>query len=220
MSMQPKNSEPLIPHTSITRRQAIQRLALVTGSGVVAVNLLAACNDAPTGSQKQQAASVSPTPRNQTVIINQAEFTVYDSSNPFTPNGQQYNAGLYQVCEEFLFYYNMVTGETTPWLGKSWEYNTNHTQLTVHLNPNAKWNDGQPFTTKDILFTINLLMKNPQLSGSNSYIPFVKDMAATDAQTIVFTLKDPNPRFHYNFVCGIVNGQDFVAEHIWSGMIR
>lgn len=212
----PKNNAPLIPGDPITRRQAMQRFALVTGGGVMAINLLAACNDAP-AANSQKAASIIPTPRNQTLVIDQADFTVYDSFNPFTPNGQQYNAGLYQVCEEFLFYYDMVTGEITPWLAKSWDYNADHTQLTIHLDPNAKWNDGQPFTTKDILFTINLLMKNAQLNGASSYIPFVKNMSATDAQTVVFTLKDPNPRFHYNFICGIVNGQDFVAEHIWSG---
>jgi peptide/nickel transport system substrate-binding protein len=180
MFKQPENSNLMPLNTSLTRRQAIQKLALVTGGGVVAVNLLAACNDAPSNGQNQ-AASLTPTPRNQTLVINQAEFTVFDSCNPFTPNGQQYNAGLYQVCEEFLFYFNMVTGEITPWLAKSWEYNADHTQLTVHLNPKAKWNDGQPFTSKDVLFTVNLLMKNAQLSGANSYIPFVKEMATPDA---------------------------------------
>src|SRR5581483_10562390 len=118
----PKNNAPLIPGDPITRRQAMQRFALVTGGGVMAINLLAACNDAP-AANSQKAASIIPTPRNQTVVIDQADFTVYDSFNPFTPNGQQYNAGLYQVCEEFLFYYNMVTAEITPWLAKSWDYN-------------------------------------------------------------------------------------------------
>jgi peptide/nickel transport system substrate-binding protein len=214
---QSKHDEPLIPDTPITRRQALQRFALVTGGGVMAVNLLAACNDAPTTGTQKTAASIVPTPRNQTVIIDQADFTVYDSFNPFTPNGQQYNAGLYQVCEEFLFYFNMVTGEITPWLAKSWAYNKDYTQLTLNLNPSAKWNDGQPFTSKDILFTVNLLMKNSQLSGANSYIPFVKGITTPDAQTIVFALNASNPRFHYNFICGIVGGQDIVAEHIWSG---
>ena len=220
MSTQPKNSNPLILDTlvtPITRRQAIQQITMVTGGGVVAANLLAACNDAPTGTQKQQGESIAPTPRNQTVIIDRLEFSVFDSFNPFTPNGQQYDAGLYQVCQEFLFYFNMVTGEITPWLATKWEYNADYTQLTLHLNPKVKWNDGQPFTTKDILFTINLLMKNPQLSGSTGYTPYVKEMAAPDAQTIIFTLKVPNPRFHYNFICGIVGGQNIVAEHVWSG---
>ena len=220
MSIQPDNSKLSILDTlldpPITRRQAIQKLALVSGGGVMAINLLAACNDAPPSTQKQ-AASIVPTPRNQTVIINQAEFSVFDSFNPFIPNGQQYNAGLYQACEEFLFYFNMVTGEITPWLGTKWEYSTDYTKLTIHLDPKAKWNDGQAFTSKDVLFTINLLLKNAQLVNSTSFSPFVKDMATPDAQTIVFTLKVPNPRFHYNFICGIVSAQNIVAEHVWSG---
>ncbi len=33
--------------------------------------------------------------------------------------------------------------------------------LTFHLNPNAKWHDGQPVTPDDVVFTIDFFKKNP-----------------------------------------------------------
>lgn len=208
-------STEIIIGQPITRRQALQHIALVTGGSVMAGGLLAACGQ--TGAKQQSAPSLSPTPRNQTVFVDQAQFTTFDSCNPFTPNGQQYNAGLYQTCEEFLFYYNLVTGEMKPWLAQSWQYNADHTQLTLNLNPAAHWNDGTPFTSKDVQFTLELLLKNPTLINAPSYTPFVKNVSSPDDHTVVIALNAPNPRFHYNFVCGIASGQDIVPAHIWSG---
>ncbi|MDQ1232712.1 peptide/nickel transport system substrate-binding protein [Paenibacillus sp. SORGH_AS306] len=39
---------------------------------------------------------------------------------------------------------------------------TDHQNYTVHLNKDAKWSDGQPFTTKDVEFTL-LTALNPQV---------------------------------------------------------
>src|SRR5919198_383735 len=100
MTQNPNNSEG----TTLTRRQALQ-VALLTGGGILTGNLLAACDSNPNSqSTTTSKSSIIPTPRNQTVVIDQVEFTVYDSFNPFIPNGSQYNAGYGQVCKEFLFY--------------------------------------------------------------------------------------------------------------------
>ena len=55
-----------------------------------------------------------PTPRNQTVVLDQSTFFVFDSFNPFIPNGQQYQAGFQQTCKEFLFYANYAAGKIEP----------------------------------------------------------------------------------------------------------
>ncbi|QBD77804.1 ABC transporter substrate-binding protein [Ktedonosporobacter rubrisoli] len=201
--------------TSITRRQALQ-LVLLTSGSVVAGDWLAACGGSNTRTT-QQSGGVAPTPRNQTVIIDGAgQFSVFDSFNPFIPNGEQYDGGLTQVCSEFLFYYNLATGETKPWLAKEWKYNADNTELTITLNPKVHWNDGVPFTAKDIKFTIEMLMGNSALAGSDTYRQAVKTVAAPDDHTVVFSLKQGNPRFHYNFVCGIIWAQRIVPAHIWS----
>jgi peptide/nickel transport system substrate-binding protein len=57
---------------------------------------------------------------------------------------------------------------------------------TVTLKPNAQWQDGQPITAQDVVFTVNLI-KNP---STRSTISGWDDIAAAapDAKTVTFTL--------------------------------
>ena len=43
--------------------------------------------------------------------------------------------------------------EPLPYLAKSWEWSEDGFELTMNLIEGAKWSDGHPFTTEDILFT-------------------------------------------------------------------
>jgi len=159
---------------------------------------------------------VIPTPRAQTVVIDQTLFHVFDSFNPFIPNGQEYEAGFQQICKEFLFYANYAAGKIEPWLGTDWKYNSDFTELTIHLNPAAKWNDGQPLTSSDLKFSIEMLMNNAALLGGTDIRKYTNSVTVPDAQTAIIKLKTANPRFHYTFICGIVGGFEVVPEHIWS----
>lgn len=152
------------------------------------------------------------------MIIDQSIFHVFDSFNPFIPNGQEYEAGFQQTCKEFLFYANYAAGKIEPWLATKWTYNSDFTQLTFNLNPKAHWNDGQPVTSRDVVFSLEMLVKNPSLldPGGTQVRVFLDSVTAPDAQTVVLKLKTPNPRMHYGFICGIVNGFEVVPEHIWS----
>ena len=159
-----------------------------------------------------------PTPREQTVVIEQSPNNVWDSFNPFIPNGEAYNYGLAIVCREYLFYANFLTGEITPWLGQEYTYNDDFTECTLALNPNARWNDGEPFTAHDVVFTQNLLREHPELNGAAGVIRDVAEVTAADDHTVVWTLPAPNPRFHYRFIAGIISdGVRVVPRHIWEG---
>jgi len=159
-----------------------------------------------------------PTPREQTVVIEQSPNNVWDSFNPFIPNGEAYNYGLAIVCREYMFYSNFLTGEIRPWLGQEYAYNEDFTQCTLMLNPNARWSDGEPFTAEDVVFTQTLLLENPQLNGASGVIRDVASVSATDAQTVVWELTTANPRFHYRFIAGIISdGVRVVPRHLWEG---
>jgi peptide/nickel transport system substrate-binding protein len=225
-----------------SRRGALRAGAALTGSAAVAA-LLAACGgggggdnggsfggqstDKPTSKASStankntkisaRAGAVSPTPREETVVVDQAVFTVFNSFNPFIPNGEQYNAGLGQVVREYLWYFNMPTGETIPWLATKWEYADDFKTFTIHLNPDAHWNDGKPFTSGDVLFTVNLLRKNAALLGRGPVTEEIKTISAPDANTVLIKLNRRDPRYHYNWICGIVSSFVIVPEHIWAG---
>ena len=173
---------------------------------------------APQGAAQPQSGGTAPTPRNETVILDQSLFNVFDSFNPFIPNGQQYQAGFQQTCKEFLFYANFAAGKVEPWLATGWKYNTDFTELTLTLDKNAKWNDGQPVTSKDLKFSIDMLKKNATLLTGGTIRQFVTDTSTPDAQTCLVKLNASNPRFHYQFICGIVGGFEMVPEHVWGNI--
>lgn len=159
---------------------------------------------------------ISPTPRNQTVIIDQSLFTVFDSFNPYIPNGQEYEAGVEQVCREYLWYNDLATGQLVPWLGKSWAYNSDYTECTLKLNPKPTWSDGKPFTSADVAFTFTMLQKNTALlaKGVQEYL---ESVTTPDAQTVVMKLKKPNPRWHSQFITDIIGSFIVEPQHVWAG---
>ncbi|HVX42890.1 MAG TPA: ABC transporter substrate-binding protein, partial [Mycobacteriales bacterium] len=208
----------------ITRRQTMQ-----AGAAVAAGTGLAACSG---GGGKSYNGSgnkggndthpvgkgIAPTPRNKTVVIDQINMTVFDRFNPFIPNGESYQGGVGQIAKEYLWYANLATGETKAWLGKSYSYSSDFKKFTIKLNPAAKWSDGKPFTSADVKFTMEMVKKNPTLLGSGPVVTEAKSISAPDPQTVVIELNTRDPRYHYNFICGII-GTSFpiVPEHVWSG---
>lgn len=157
-----------------------------------------------------------PTPREDTLVIEQTPNNVWDSFNPFIPNGEAYNYGLVSVCREMLFYVNFMTGEIKPWLGKEWKYNDTYTSCTLTIAEGITWNDGEPFTTADILFTQQMLKDNPTLNGAAGLENY--EITADDDYNITWTWTEPDTRFHYRFLAGIISdGVRVVPKHIWEG---
>jgi peptide/nickel transport system substrate-binding protein len=77
-------------------------------------------------------------------------------------------------------------------LAESWDVSADGTQYTFKLRPGVTWHDGQPFTSADVKFTIELA-KNPD---SASYIGAkfggVTAIDTPDDATVVITLGAPN----------------------------
>src|SRR5579883_2396092 len=109
-----------------------------------------------------QHGGVIPTPRNQTLVVDQSLFQVFDSFNPFIPNGQQYQAGYQQACKEFLFYAKYAKGRIEPWLATGWKYNEKFDELTISLTPKVHWNDGVPMTSSDLKFSLEMLKRSEE----------------------------------------------------------
>lgn len=171
---------------------------------------------APVVLRRSQNANI-PTPREQTLVIAQTPTNIFDSFNPFIPNGQAEQYGLVQVCHEHLFYFNFETGEVINGIATGWEYNADFSELVLRLNLGARWNDGTPLTADDIVFTVNLLAGNPSLFGASGVINNVESVSALDPQTVVYRLQRPNPRYHYAFIAGIIQA-GFLPhpKHIWE----
>lgn len=207
-----------VRNKSLSRRTLVGSAAI--GAGAAAMSGQAASGSGASQIQDRRILAQGgnlPTPREQTFVVEQSPNNVWDSFNPFIPNGEAYNYGLAIVCREYLFYTNLLTGEIRPWLATEYSYNADFTEVTLKLNPKAKWSDGQPYTSADVVFTQQLLLDNPSLSGANGLAEDIKAIAAPDPQTVVWTLNAANPKFHYRFLAGIISdGLRVMPKHIWE----
>jgi peptide/nickel transport system substrate-binding protein len=77
------------------------------------------------------------------------------------------------------------------------------TTYTVRLRPHLTWQDGQPLTSKDVVFTYQTIQNPDTQSPLESSWKGVT-VTAPDAQTVVFKLPDALASFPYNLSNGIV----------------
>jgi len=157
-----------------------------------------------------------PVPREETVVIpGYYDPPNWDHFNPYIPS----RAGVMEIPLAFegLWYFNYTSGEIIYWLCTGWEYKNNNTQLIIHVRDGVTWNDGEPFTAKDIVFTINMLKEHSELYGHAMVDSAIESATAPDDLTAVLNLKAPNPRIHYWFR-DTWGGIIIVPEHIWKNV--
>jgi peptide/nickel transport system substrate-binding protein len=86
-----------------------------------------------------------------------------------------------------------------PNMAKSFEWNSDYTELTITLRKGHKWSDGQPFTSEDIAFWYNDIVLNPDLYPSTPsfwvYGGEPMQVEAVDDVTVKFKFAAPAPAF-------------------------
>jgi peptide/nickel transport system substrate-binding protein len=88
--------------------------------------------------------------------------------------------------------------EPMPEIAKSWEWSDDGMQLTMHLIEGAKWSDGEPFTSDDVMFTWEgyILDENvaaPRHIDAWSWNDEPATLEALDDYTIRFTFPVARP---------------------------
>jgi peptide/nickel transport system substrate-binding protein len=137
-----------------------------------------------------------------------------DLFNPFfTTNGGS-DFGAQGLLYEPLYFTNLYTGQQLPWLASSYSYSSDLKTLTFTLNPKVKWNDGQPLTSQDVVFTFNLMKTNKALDQNSIWATLLSGVTAPDNSTVVFTLQHPDSTAVYR----IGDQQYIVPQHIWQSI--
>jgi len=86
-----------------------------------------------------------------------------------------------------------------PELAERWSWQDNYRNLVMFLRRNVKWHDGQPFTSKDVKFTFDMIREAPEstaklrLNPRKDWYANVEAIEAADPYTVVFHLKRPQP---------------------------
>jgi peptide/nickel transport system substrate-binding protein len=96
----------------------------------------------------------------------------------------------------------------TPGFAQSWDVSPDKKTVTFHLIKGAKWSDGQPITSADVKFSLDVLGGNGALF--TGYTDNVTSVTTPDANTVIVKTKKPDAR--------IVGGLFIymLPKHIWG----
>jgi peptide/nickel transport system substrate-binding protein len=141
-------------------------------------------------------------PREQTLILGELTGRVGTPSNFNEWVGwKSRDRGMQQLANEPLWSIDFATGEIIPGLASGDPvYNADFTQVTFPLRQGVAWSDGEPFTSADVVYTIETLIAYEGFNAHNFMVDNVANVSATDDYTVVFDLNQANSRFHTNFL--------------------
>jgi peptide/nickel transport system substrate-binding protein len=143
------------------------------------------------------AQSVAEVPRNQTLILGWSISSPIGTTSPWALPGYTHQEGNALLWEP-LSYFGIFSDKEVPWLADSMTYTSDDfTSLQIKLNPLAKWSDGTPVTSKDVVFTLEGQLNNEKLPYHASFQQFVESVTAVDDLTVDVQFKIPAPRFAF-----------------------
>lgn len=125
----------------------------------------------------------------------------FTNANPLYANSQVDDtvshlifAGLFKYDDS-----NKLVGD----LASGYRLDDSGKVYTVTLRPNLKWQDDQPLTADDVVFTYQTIQNPDAMSVLHAGWQNIT-VAAKDPQTITFTLPNPLASFPYNMTNGII----------------
>jgi len=74
----------------------------------------------------------------------------------YGPNITEWNLSLYELAYESLLYLHPTTLEYIPGLATHWQIADDRRTFRFRINPNARWADGMPVTSDDVVATWRL----------------------------------------------------------------
>ncbi|MGO9658836.1 MAG: ABC transporter substrate-binding protein [Acidimicrobiales bacterium] len=153
-------------------------------------------------------ASNGPLPSNTVVVgVNWGGLWAC-SFNPFTVAN---TGNTFGTVYEPLMFVNELNNKVTPWLATSYSWSQANTALTFVIRSGVKWTSGSPFTAADVVFTFDMLKKNPALD-LNGIWTVLKGVQQTGADKVTFTFKSAQTSY---FVY-IADQVPIVPAYIWS----
>jgi peptide/nickel transport system substrate-binding protein len=159
---------------------------------------------APGALHPARAQSASPSAK---TVLRVGFTEAVDNLNPFIGYTVS-DYDLYHLNYDYLVGVDAATLKPRPELALSWSWTPDGKTWTFKLRPGVKWQDGVPFTAKDVAFTYNYIIKN-DLSAFSSFTTNIKEAVAVDDLTVEMHLTKPKSNMLYLPIY-------IVPEHIWS----
>ncbi|MBN9389887.1 MAG: ABC transporter substrate-binding protein [Chloroflexi bacterium] len=171
--------------------------------------LLAACGDI--GNEKIPGSENYPaTNANGEVMIDHLDFGAFGGGsnpqvnyNPFSPN---------VLSSAYIFEPLMVMDNYScqlhPWLATASNWQDPQT-LQFTIRDGVKWNDGQPFSADDVVYTFNLTKKVPAFDSTGVWQAL--DSVSNQGNIVTFKFKEPSSQ-----MLSKVAAQLIVPKHVWE----
>lgn len=191
-----------------------KRIAGLLGASAAMLIALTGCSQAAAApvNQASQAASISKkaiASEKPLVIAASVAGNFQQNFNPFVGTADSGTLGLvYQP----LFYFDNISGKVFPLLGTKYIWSNGNKTLTVNLRKNVKWSNGKPFTSADVIFSMNLLKKYPAIDLSGIWNQ-LSSLHAKGSDEVVFNFKSANVPF-----ASYVLSSYIVPKQLWSGV--
>ncbi len=118
----------------------------------------------------------------------------FDSVNPFIVKGRAAEGTTY-IYETLMARTQDEPFTLYPLIAESIDVAPDRSGIRFHLNPKAKWQDGQPLTADDVLYSWNIL-KTKGRPNHRSYYGKVSKAEKNDDHTVTFLFsKTPDGRY-------------------------
>jgi peptide/nickel transport system substrate-binding protein len=131
----------------------------------------------------------------------------------FNPFNASTNGLAFGIVYEPLIYNNLLDDSKEPWLASSYLWSSDSKSLDFTIRSGVKWSDGHDFSAADVVFTFDLIKRNPELDVQSVWSVLANvTQDGTDKVVMTFT-KAATSAFYK--VAGQV---PIVPQHIWSGI--
>ena len=125
---------------------------------------------------------------NKDRMLNLSILAPLTTTNPMNSSNLQDNMVLLQMADG-LWAVNEGNMKVEPRIAESWDISADGKVYTFHLNPKAKFHNGDTVKASDCVFSFEYASKNPRMS---SFYTSIAKVEAPDDRTFVMTLTAPN----------------------------
>jgi peptide/nickel transport system substrate-binding protein len=130
-----------------------------------------------------------------------------DSLNPLI-GWESSTLELMHLNYDYLVGFSATDLAPRPELATSWSHSADGKTWTFVLRKGVRWQDGRPFTARDVAFTFNFIIEH-QVSNFVNYVQFVDTVEAVDAHTVRFVCSQPKSNM-------LVMAVPILPKHIWA----
>jgi hypothetical protein len=138
----------------------------------------------------------------------------------YGPNVTEWNLSLYEIVYEGLLYLHPTTLEYIPGLATHWQISDDRRTFRFRLNANARWSDGMPVTSDDVVASWRLAVdKSLQDPARNLIYGNFEPPVAESKYIVSVRAKTEDWQNFMYFACGAhIGGLFILPAHVLKGL--